>query len=105
MPHAKSSRRQYDAFREQCRSGKLDEAVDGQGGARANRSRRREYLRDYFRWLWPHRYAVAGIFVLALLGAGLEMIEPLFMRFITDRVLLSTGLGAASRSRSSRGPC
>ena len=32
----------------------------------------------------------AGVFVLALLVAGLEMVEPLFMRFIIDRVLLNT---------------
>ena len=37
----------------------------------------------------------ARVFVLALLAAGLEMIEPLFMRFIIDRVLLNTELDAA----------
>src|SRR5207247_4444976 len=35
--------------------------------------------------------------VLALLAAGLEMIEPLFMRFIIDRVLLNAGLDSALR--------
>jgi ATP-binding cassette subfamily B protein/subfamily B ATP-binding cassette protein MsbA len=99
MTRAKSSRQQYDAFREHYRTRTLDEAIDGKSGARATGSRRREYLRDYFRWLWPHRYSIAGIFVLALVGAGLEMIEPLFMRFITDRVLLNTGPGAAARWR------
>jgi ATP-binding cassette subfamily B protein/subfamily B ATP-binding cassette protein MsbA len=54
-------------------------------------------VRDYLRWLWPYRYAVAAVFVLALIGAGLQMIEPLFMRFIIDRVLLATGLDAAAR--------
>ena len=34
---------------------------------------------------------MASVFVLALLVAGLQMIEPLFMRFIIDRVLLNTG--------------
>ena len=99
MSNAKSSRQQYDAFRQHYRSGTLDQAVDGKSGPRATGSRRREYLRDYLRWLWPHRYAIAGIFALALIGAGLEMIEPLFMRFITDRVLLTTALDAPSRWR------
>ncbi|HEV8385641.1 MAG TPA: ABC transporter ATP-binding protein, partial [Candidatus Acidoferrales bacterium] len=67
-------------------------APDGQ-----RRGKRREYIREYLRWLWPHRFAVAGLFVLALTGAGLQMIEPLFMRFIIDRVLLATGLDAATR--------
>jgi ATP-binding cassette subfamily B protein/subfamily B ATP-binding cassette protein MsbA len=34
---------------------------------------------------------------LALVAAGLQMIEPLFMRFIIDRVLLNTGLDRAAR--------
>src|SRR6185295_3885207 len=53
--------------------------------------------RAYLRWLWPHRYTVGALFVLALLAAGLEMVEPLFMRFIIDRVLLNTALDSASR--------
>jgi len=61
------------------------------------RGNRREYLREYLRWLRPHRYAVGALFFLALLVAGLEMIEPLFMRYIIDRVLLNTDLDSASR--------
>ena len=59
--------------------------------------KRREYLREYLRWLWPHRYGVAALFGLALIGTGLQMIEPLFMRFIIDRVLLNTTLDTAAR--------
>jgi len=62
--------------------------------------KRREYLREYVGWLWPHRFAIAFFFLLALLAAGLEMIEPLFMRFIIDRVLLNTGLSRAERVAS-----
>ncbi len=60
-------------------------------------TKRREYLREYARWLWPYRYAVAAVFVFALLTAGLQMIEPLFIRFIIDRVLLNTALDSARR--------
>jgi ATP-binding cassette subfamily B protein/subfamily B ATP-binding cassette protein MsbA len=59
--------------------------------------KRREYLREYLRWLRPHRFAVAGVFTLALIGAGLQMIEPLFMRFIIDGVLLNDALDRAAR--------
>src|SRR2546425_4472935 len=52
------------------------------------RGHRREYLREYMKWLRPHRYAVMTVAVLALMVAGLEMISPLFMRFIIDKVLL-----------------
>jgi ATP-binding cassette subfamily B protein/subfamily B ATP-binding cassette protein MsbA len=59
--------------------------------------RRREYLRDFVKWLKPHRHALAGLFALALVAAGLQMVEPLFMRFIIDRVLLDTTLDGAAR--------
>ena len=59
--------------------------------------KRRESLREYVRWLKPHRYAVIWFSVLALVVAGLQMIEPLFMRYIVDNVLLVTGLDTATR--------
>jgi ATP-binding cassette subfamily B protein/subfamily B ATP-binding cassette protein MsbA len=49
------------------------------------------------RWLWPHHAGVAGFFAIALLVAGLQMVDPLFMRFIIDRVLLNPALDPAQR--------
>jgi ATP-binding cassette subfamily B protein/subfamily B ATP-binding cassette protein MsbA len=117
VTHPRSSRQRYRAFVEDYRARRLDDipGLSGDGkrpgdpGRPADRARslrglfgraaphRREYLRDYLRWLKPHRYAVAAVFVLALVGAGLQMIEPLFMRFIIDRVLLNSALDAAHR--------
>jgi ATP-binding cassette subfamily B protein/subfamily B ATP-binding cassette protein MsbA len=37
------------------------------------------------------------VFVLALIGAGLQMIEPLFMRYIIDSVLLDEAIDTATR--------
>ena len=77
--------------------------TDGAGsGNRPRRTRllsagRRQYLREYIRWLKPHRAAVAMVFLLALIGAGLQMVEPLFMRYIVDRVLLNEALDTAAR--------
>jgi ATP-binding cassette subfamily B protein/subfamily B ATP-binding cassette protein MsbA len=74
------------------------QAEDSQAASRTEkRAKRREYAREYLRWLWPHRFAVGSLFVLALLAAGMEMIEPLFMRFIIDRVLLNSALDSAAR--------
>jgi ATP-binding cassette subfamily B protein len=103
MRQARSSRQRYRTFRQSYRERKLDDASDlGEDPAavdasRLRRGKRREYLREYLRWLWPHRYAVGAVFLFALLTAGLQMIEPLFMRFIIDRVLLNTALDTASR--------
>src|SRR3954471_5971431 len=59
--------------------------------------KRREYLREYVQWLRPHRYSIAAVFAFALIVAGLEMISPLFMRFIIDHVLLNKTLDSATR--------
>jgi ATP-binding cassette subfamily B protein/subfamily B ATP-binding cassette protein MsbA len=59
--------------------------------------RRREYLRAYTRWLWPHRVAVIIVFTLSLVASGLQMVEPLFVRFMVDRVLLDAAASAADR--------
>jgi ATP-binding cassette, subfamily B, bacterial len=61
------------------------------------KGKRREYLREYVQWLRPHRYSIAAVFVFALIVAGLEMISPLFMRFIIDHVLLNKTLDITTR--------
>ena len=108
---ARSSHARYRAFVRAYRERRLDDSeLDKELGKpptdqpaptqekpRLLRGRRREYLRDYLRWLWPHRYAIGTVFLLALVTAGLEMVEPLFMRFIIDRVLLISGLDTAAR--------
>ena len=63
------------------------------------KGQKRDYLRSYLRWLRPHRYAVAAVFFFALIAAGLQMIEPLFMRHIIDRVLLNNELDSTARLR------
>jgi ATP-binding cassette subfamily B protein/subfamily B ATP-binding cassette protein MsbA len=101
---ARSSRQRYLSFVRDYKARTLDDQdqPEPQGDPPAarplgDRAKRREYLREYLRWLWPHRYAVGGVFLLALVVAGLQMIEPLFMRFIIDRVLLNERLDAPAR--------
>jgi len=106
----RSSQQRYRAFVEDYKRRRLDdsgETPDGPDGTNApadpaqarreRRGRQRAYLRDYLNWLRPHRYAVGGVFVLALLVAGLQMVEPLFMRYMVDRVLLVPGLARSTR--------
>src|SRR5215207_9717347 len=103
MSQSRSSRSRYQDFVRAYKERRLDEtsgtaepAAEAQADA-ARRTKRRDYLRDYLRWLRPHRYRIALVFFFALLTAGLQMIEPLFMRFIIDRVLLDSALDATSR--------
>jgi ATP-binding cassette subfamily B protein len=102
----RSSRQRYRGFVEDYKHRRLDDGLgptsSGNGrtpdaGAAERRGKRRAYVREYLRWLKPHRYAVLGLAALALVTAGLQMIEPLFMRFIIDRVLLNPQLDAAAR--------
>ncbi len=99
MAPARTSRQQYQSFRQQDRAGKLKESLGGEDASLVRASRHREYLRGYFRWLSPHRFAIAGICALSLGGVVLNMIEPLIMRFIIDRALLNATLDEASRWR------
>ena len=104
MRHAESSRRRYRTFVRAYKDRTLEDPADagtkpaGDAKDEANaKAQRKEYLRDYIAWLWPHRFAIAGFFLLALFTAGLEMIEPLFMRFIIDQVLLNDALDRTAR--------
>jgi len=107
MPHD-SSRARYRKFVEDYRHRRLDDSgtapTPSSPEKRSFQPRRwlgegqhREYLRDYINWLRPHRGLVTLVFLLALVGAGLQMIEPLFMRFIIDRVLLNANIDTAAR--------
>jgi ATP-binding cassette, subfamily B, bacterial len=118
-PRPRSSRQRYRGFVQDYRQRRLDEIADAHkhgtpvpdpatpaGDAAPapapepkgwRQGKRRQYLREYLRWLWPHRFGVALVFTLALTTAGLQMIEPLFMRFIIDNVLLNNALDRAAR--------
>jgi len=98
----RSSRRRYFQFVEDYRERRLDDTGQVRGGGEQKSEKpgfrkRPRYLREYLLWLKPHRYAVTALFVLSLLSAGLQMLEPLFMRFIIDRILLNTRLDAVTR--------
>jgi ATP-binding cassette subfamily B protein len=103
MNRTRSSRKRYRSFVADYRHRRLDEPAESRAketaaeDPAAKRARRRQYMREYLRWLWPYRYAAGALFTLALVSAGLEMVEPLFMRFIVDRVLLNRSLDAAAR--------
>jgi ATP-binding cassette subfamily B protein/subfamily B ATP-binding cassette protein MsbA len=109
---SRSSRTRYRAFVEQYHAGTLGDPDDKSKASPASASADRaapvarapwwrrlrenllggsrgDYLRDYLRWLKPHRARLAAVCVLALLSAAAQSIEPLFMRWIVDKVLLA----------------
>ena len=106
-PNRRASRLNYRDFRRAYKLGTLDqpaeegakpeETPDALGKDKDKKVKRRAHLRAYLRRLWPFRFAVAFVFGLALLTAALQMVEPLFMRFIIDGVLLNTSLSDGAR--------
>src|SRR5262245_25553524 len=96
LNHARSSRQRYRAFVKKYKEGQLDQEAEPdtkpdptketppgpetESMFGFGRGKRREHMRAYLRWLKPHRYAIGGLFALALGAGGLELAEPLFMR-------------------------
>jgi ATP-binding cassette subfamily B protein/subfamily B ATP-binding cassette protein MsbA len=115
-PHyRRSSRERYRQFVRDYKARRLEAAAESTAGVTEAVSsgdqpppsddskpkphaKRREFIRAYSGWLWPHRFRILAVFLLALTGAGLQMIEPLFVRFIVDRILLNTELDTATRA-------
>ena len=102
----RSSRRRYREFVHDYKTRTLDEKTEADGTTpkpdeaaekKPARASRRELFRSYLRWLAPHRGGVAAVLLMSLLVAGLEMVEPLFMRFIVDRVLLNADGDSSAR--------
>lgn len=65
---------------------------------RADKETRRRYFRHYRRWLWPYRWALLGILLLALVTAGLDMVWPLAIKRIMDGPLLDASATRAARA-------
>jgi len=112
VKHPRTSRERYQGFVEDYRLRRLDERTEAAGAkpgsaadgtkppadaSREKKARRRAYVREYLRWLRPYRVEIGVVFFLSLVRAGLEMVEPLFLRFIVDHVLLNRALDAAGR--------
>ncbi len=100
MAPPKSSRRRYLSFVDDYRYRRLDEEAASTVSSTkdfVDVKPRRKYLRVYLTWLRPHWLGVTIVFALALLTAGIEMIQPLFMRFIIDKILLNRALDTAGR--------
>ena len=96
MPPAGSSKKRYRAFREAKRSLGAVQSPDADRPEQAS-PQRRQYLREYGRWLWPYKGRIVVVFTLALCSATLSMILPLVPRYVIDDVLPASDLSAAER--------
>ncbi len=93
-----NSSRSKDRFRDfirKFRNGELKsqrEAAENEGTGeddQDHKRKRRSYLRLYAKRLWPHWKLVAVLVLLSIAVSLLEIVQPLFARYIFDKVLLS----------------
>lgn len=97
MNSRKKSRSLFHDFVQRYRRGELKsksedlhgpEAATSKKPDKETKQQRRAYLRLYVRQLWPYWKTVVGLLILSLITAGLEVIQPLFVRHIIDNILL-----------------
>jgi ATP-binding cassette subfamily B protein/subfamily B ATP-binding cassette protein MsbA len=82
VPIPLSSKTRYRTFR---KTGPPDPAAPANGQAKKpDRSKRKNHLREYAKWLWPYRGALALIFILAVISTGLDMVWPLTIKRVID---------------------
>jgi len=64
-----------------------------------DKAKRRRYLWQYIRWLWPYRWSLAALLTLALLAAALDMVWPLAIKSVIDRILVANPPAGQSAGR------
>jgi ATP-binding cassette, subfamily B, bacterial len=62
------------------------------------RQPRSYYLKKYREWLWPHRFALGLVFLMALTGMLLEMLLPWATKYIIDDILLGQNGDTAAKA-------
>lgn len=107
-PQPKTSKGRFGEFVGKLKSGQLGNDRHSKSEQEANskgrkkrkdpeaKRRQRGYLRLYIKQLWPHWRMVAVLGVLAVSVSVLELVQPLFARYIIDQILLAD-LEATSR--------
>jgi ATP-binding cassette subfamily B protein/subfamily B ATP-binding cassette protein MsbA len=83
MKYPASSRTRVSDFRKKGADISSKEPSSN-GKASLSKATTRRYIRDYIHWLWPYRWTMAGILLLAILTAGLDMVWPLAIKQVID---------------------
>lgn len=100
MKPARTSRQRYENFRRAYKEGRTDELAVSEARDKLpppTKEQRRQHLYRYVSWLRPHLPAILVVLSLAAVNAGLEMLPPLFMRYVVDHILLVRDFTAEAR--------
>lgn len=96
-PKPKTSKGRFGEFVDKLKNGPDEDSKDKSGRGKDGKKKlspedklkRRGYLRLYIQQLWPHWKMVALLGFLAVSISVLELIQPLFARYIIDQILLA----------------
>lgn len=108
MTGRRKSRWLFQDFVRRYRKGELKSKADDLHGTtetsgapekldKPNREQRRAYVRQYVRQLWPYWKTVVVLLLISLATAGLEVIQPLFVRHIIDQILLPEDVAVSDK--------
>jgi ATP-binding cassette subfamily B protein len=96
---ASSKERERQFHQSRGGEGERRQKALAEGKPKADKATRRRYLREYRKWLWPYRWGLFTILVIALTTTALDMVWPLSIRWIMDGVLVN---GSPDRGRRLR---
>src|SRR5882757_8320230 len=99
-PPSSSKQRERDFQRSQAnKSTSVHSTAPGdEKKPRPDKATRRRYLKEYRKWLWPYRWGLFVILLLALITTGLDMVWPLAIRLIMDRALVGNAATQSART-------
>jgi ATP-binding cassette subfamily B protein/subfamily B ATP-binding cassette protein MsbA len=60
-------------------------------------TKRKRYLREYGKWLWPFRGTIVAILLLALFSVAAGMVLPLVTKYIVDEILPNAALSGDAK--------
>ncbi len=83
MRHHPSSRQREEEFRKLRQRNPLL-PNHGDSAPCAEKAQRKHFRRLYARWLWPYRFALLAVFLVAVVTSGLDLVWPLALKAVID---------------------
>ncbi len=91
-----SSRQRFRTFRSSF-GWKGYTPPETEGRPKRDPTKRKRYLREYGKWLWPFHGTIVAILLLALFSVAAGMVLPLVTKHIVDEILPNASLSAGAK--------
>src|SRR5690349_4393087 len=94
---ASSKEREKQFHQSKGGEGERRQKAQAENKPKADKATRRRYLREYRKWLWPYRWSLFTILVIALTTTALDMVWPIAIKQVMDHVLVNNTAERAQR--------